>query len=107
MSPAGDDTGFFSKKVGKHFTTFFDDCGQSTCFSGAKLTHAHHLGMHFTFFCFLGLFPPVLAFKNVQSGKPRTLNYILSFEFPKENCSIQKSTTSHEGLRWEILIIRF
>ena len=83
MPLAGDDTRFFLKKVGKHLMTFFNNCAQTTCFSDPKLTHEHNRWLSFTLLRFWSLFPRFLTLKNVKNGISRTVNYILSFEFPK------------------------
>ena len=69
----------FSKKVRKHSTIFFDDCSQSTCFSGVKLTHRYHLGLYFTFLRFSVVFTTFWWSKTFI-----LVNHILAFEFPKE-----------------------
>ena len=73
----------FSKKVRKHSTTFFDECGQTTCFTGPKLIHVHNWWLCFTLLRFWSLFSRFLTLKNVKNGISRTVNFILSFEFPK------------------------
>ena len=45
--------------------------------------------------------------KNIKNGISRTVNYILSFEFPKKNCSIRKNTKFDEDLWRELSIGRF
>ena len=52
-------------------------------------------------------FPGFWRSKTLKMAHPRTVNYILSFEFPKKNCSIRKNTKNDEDLRREISIGRF
>ena len=44
---AGDDTRFFSKRVGKHSATFFNEYSWTTAVSTVQLTQGHLLFLYF------------------------------------------------------------